>query len=200
MNYSHNMASLALNVLGSESMTEVNNLHEPAFTLELPIYYLQTQCPQNNSGFSFPYQIAATTEQQEIKCAQGINLWRNSSYEINDDLYKGYHRGNLEGRINEIVSAFDFLNSNRDGFNVTVWYNSTYKGNTSLVPTALLRIPRSVNLVVLTSLVYEKQHKLRIMMKMHGLGDGPYWTISYGYFLALSMIYMSCFVIFGSIL
>ncbi|CAJ2664517.1 unnamed protein product [Trifolium pratense] len=253
MNYSDNMASLAPNVLGSESMTEVNNLHEPAFTLELPIYYLQTQCPKKNSGFSFPYQIEGTIEQQEIKCAQGIHSWRNSSSEIDTDLYKGYYRSNSEGRINEIFSVFDFLNSNGDEFNVTVWYNSTYKDNTNLAPTTLLRIPRSVNLisnaylqflrgpgtkmifefvkempkpetpfrieiasllgslfftwvvlqlfpVVLTSLVYEKQHKLRIMMKMHGLGDGPYWTISYGYFLALSMIYMSCFVIFGSIL
>ena len=52
--------------------------------------------------------------------------------------------------------------------------------------------------VVLTSLVYEKQQNLRIMMKMHGLGDGPYWLISYAYFLAISSIYMLCFVIFGS--
>ena len=37
-------------------------------------------------------------------------------------------------------------------------------------------------------------------MKMHGLGDGPYWMITYGYFLALSVIYMLCFVIFGSVL
>lgn len=46
----------------------------------------------------------------------------------------------------------------------------------------------------------EKQQKLRVMMRMHGLGDGPYWIISYGYFLALSTIYMLCFVIFGSVL
>ncbi|GAU47771.1 hypothetical protein TSUD_193080 [Trifolium subterraneum] len=38
------------------------------------------------------------------------------------------------------------------------------------------------------------------MMKMHGLGDGPYWMITYGYFLVLSVIYMLCFVIFGSVL
>ncbi|CAH9092540.1 unnamed protein product [Cuscuta europaea] len=54
--------------------------------------------------------------------------------------------------------------------------------------------------VVLTSLVYEKQQKLRIIMKMHGLGDGPYWVISYAYFLAISSIYMLCFVIFGSLI
>lgn len=36
-------------------------------------------------------------------------------------------------------------------------------------------------------------------MKMHGLGDGPYWMISYMYFLTVSSIYMLCFVILGSL-
>ena len=48
------------------------------------------------------------------------------------------------------------------------------------------------------SLVYEKQQKLRIMMKMHGLGDGPYWMITYAYFLTVSVVYMICLVISGS--
>lgn len=52
----------------------------------------------------------------------------------------------------------------------------------------------------MTSLVYEKQQKLRIMMKMHGLGDGPYWMITYGYFLFVSASYMLCFVLFGSVI
>ena len=51
----------------------------------------------------------------------------------------------------------------------------------------------------MTALVHEKQQKLRFMMKMHGLGDWPYWIISYVYFLAISMIYMLCFVVFGSL-
>lgn len=54
--------------------------------------------------------------------------------------------------------------------------------------------------VVLKSLVYEKQQKLRIMMKMHGLGDGPYWMISYAYFLAVSLIYTLLFMAVGSII
>jgi len=41
----------------------------------------------------------------EIKCALAKNLWRNSSTEINSELYKGYQRGNSEGQINEIVSG-----------------------------------------------------------------------------------------------
>lgn len=36
-------------------------------------------------------------------------------------------------------------------------------------------------------------------MKMHGLGDGPYWMITYAYFLVISSVYMFAFVIFGSL-
>jgi hypothetical protein len=54
--------------------------------------------------------------------------------------------------------------------------------------------------VMLTYLVYEKQHKLRTMMKMHGLGDGPYWIINYSYFLILSTLYLVMFVLFGSLI
>lgn len=54
--------------------------------------------------------------------------------------------------------------------------------------------------VILTYLVYEKQQKLKIMMKMHGLKDGPYWMITYTYFFALSAVYMILFIIFGSLI
>lgn len=54
--------------------------------------------------------------------------------------------------------------------------------------------------VVLRYLVYEKQQNLRIMMKMHGLGDAPYWMISYAYFLTVSSIYMLFFIAVGSII
>ena len=54
--------------------------------------------------------------------------------------------------------------------------------------------------VVLNTLVYEKQQRLRIIMKMHGLGDGPYWMISYAYFLSISTLYVICLMIFGSVI
>ncbi|KAK3035659.1 hypothetical protein RJ639_032531 [Escallonia herrerae] len=191
--------------------------------------------------------------QGHVRCVQDSHLWRNSSTDINDQLFKGYRKGNPERKINEIVAAYDFLNSNGNNYNVSIWYNSTYKNDSGNVPLGLMRVPRSVNLasnaflqfflgpatkmlfefvkempkpetkvrldfssllgplfftwviiqlfpVVLTSLVYEKEQKLRIMMKMHGLGDGPYWMISYAYFLVVSSIYMFCFVMFGSII
>lgn len=48
--------------------------------------------------------------------------------------------------------------------------------------------------------MYEKQHKLKIMMKMHGLEDGAYWAISYAYFLLLSTAYVVFFMVFGSLI
>ncbi|CAI5466132.1 unnamed protein product [Closterium sp. Yama58-4] len=48
-------------------------------------------------------------------------------------------------------------------------------------------------------LVYEKEKNLRMMMKMHGLGDSAYWLISYAYFFLLSFVYILFFVLFGSL-
>ncbi|KAK4485684.1 hypothetical protein RD792_008328 [Penstemon davidsonii] len=250
VNVSDILYSIADDVLGSESDTQISNFLESAFTSNSPIYFLQPQCPPN-SQFSVPIQLGSTAVEQDVWCVEGLHLWRNSSSEINNELYKGYYNGNSEGLINEIVAAYDFMNSNANLFNVSIWYNSTYRQDTGNRPLSLTRVPRSVNLasnaflqllvgpgtrmlfefvkempkpetrlrldfssllgplfftwvivqlfpVVLTALVYEKEHKLRIMMKMHGLGDGPYWMISYAYFLAISSIYMLCFVIFGS--
>lgn len=113
----------------------------------------------------------------DVNCIQGLHLWRNSSSEINNELYKGYRKGNSEGKINEIVaglpirickwitfivlnlfdfypflflfhcSAYDFLNSDQNNFNVSIWYNSTYKNDSGNAPIALTRVPRSVNMV-----------------------------------------------------
>ncbi|OMO98253.1 ABC transporter-like protein [Corchorus olitorius] len=244
--------SFATNVVGTETYPERYNYLEPAFASALPLYNIQSQCT-SNSTFSISINQSSTSRDIELRCVQGLYLWRNSSSEVNSELYKGYRKGNSEEKINEFVAAYDFLNSDGNTFNVTVWYNSTYKNYSTGAPMSLLRIPRSVNLasnaylqflqgsgtkmllefvkempkpetklkidlssllgtlfftwvilqlfpVVLTSLVYEKQQKLRVMMKMHGLGDGPYWMISYAYFLVISLLYMLCFVIFGSVI
>ncbi|KAL3513214.1 hypothetical protein ACH5RR_025931 [Cinchona calisaya] len=252
LNSSDLLYSLANDVLGSASKPQLTNFLDPAFFSNLPVYYLQPQCA-SNSTFSVSFPIGSALSEQEINCVQGLHLWRNSPSEINDELYKGYWKGNPERKINEIIAGYDFLNTDATNFNVSIWYNSTYKNDSGGSPLALTRVPRSVNLasnaylqfllgagtkmlfefvkempkpetelrldfssllgplfftwvilqlfpVVLSSLVYEKQQRLRIMMKMHGLGDGPYWMISYAYFLLLSAIYMLVFVIFGSLI
>ncbi|KAG2490617.1 hypothetical protein HYH03_011009 [Edaphochlamys debaryana] len=50
----------------------------------------------------------------------------------------------------------------------------------------------------LQQLVYEKEKRLRMMMKMHGLGDGAYWLITYLWYLMLYVLYMAIFLIFGA--
>mmetsp|Transcript_40231 Transcript_40231/g.119957 ORF Transcript_40231/g.119957 Transcript_40231/m.119957 type:complete len:1026 (-) Transcript_40231:846-3923(-) len=50
----------------------------------------------------------------------------------------------------------------------------------------------------LQQLVYEKEKRLRMMMKMHGLGDGAYWLVTYCWFTVLYIAYIAVFIIFGS--
>ena len=45
----------------------------------------------------------------EVRCVQGLPLWRNSSSDTNNELYKGYRKGNTEEQINEIVAGRFFL-------------------------------------------------------------------------------------------
>lgn len=49
----------------------------------------------------------------------------------------------------------------------------------------------------LQQLVYEKEKRLRMMMKMHGLKDPVYWLVTYLWFLVLYIIYVAIFIIFG---
>lgn len=42
----------------------------------------------------------------DIICVEGLNLWRNSSAEINDELFKGYREGNTQGMLNEILAGY----------------------------------------------------------------------------------------------
>ena len=37
-----------------------------------------------------------------------------------------------------------------------------------------------------------------MMMKMHGLGDGAYWLITYAWYILLYIAYIAVFIIFGS--
>ncbi|VVB04509.1 unnamed protein product [Arabis nemorensis] len=241
---------LANYVLGSSSLPGYTNYMDSAFISDLPIYNIQHECSPNSS-FSILIHQSPLVFPKEVNCVQGLNLWRNSSSDVNMDLFKGYRKGNPDEKINEYAAAFDFQNTNGNNLNVCVWYNSSYKNDTAVRPMALIRVPRLVNLasnayleflkgfetkilfeymkempkpetklsldiasligplfftwvilllfpVILTTLVYEKQQRLRMMMKMHGLGDAPYWIVSYTYFLLISILYMLCFAIFGS--
>ncbi|XP_047331214.1 ABC transporter A family member 12-like [Impatiens glandulifera] len=216
-------------------------------------YRVQAFCSQNST-------LDGSSE-GENNCLRALSLWRNSSSEINNELFKGYFNGNGDGKINEYVAvsgyfksmflfktAYDFMNSTNDNFDINIYYNSTsYNNNDNDNSIGEPGIGTLVNLasnaylehlngsgvrmileflkempihgtepdiehafpelrlilflwvilqlfpVMLESLVYEKQQNLRIMMKMHGLSDGPYLVICYCYFFLLSNVYMLLF-------
>ncbi|KAM3191967.1 hypothetical protein ACQJBY_069292 [Aegilops geniculata] len=248
-------ASISGLLLGTDMPGTSTGFIETAFISDVPIYVLQSECKSKDS-VTLRTTIDAINVQKEIKCVQGLPLWRNSSRTINDETFKGYRKGKIGEGISEVAMAYDFQDSNEKRFNVLALYNSTYQ-NISYVPMpfGLLRVSRSLNAVsnaylqflqgqgsgikmlleftkempkqatrlmidfssligplffewvvallfpvMLTYLVYEKQHKLRTMMKMHGLGNGPYWIIYYAYFLILSTVYLVLFVIFGALI
>ncbi|WOL00337.1 ABC transporter A family member 7-like [Canna indica] len=246
------LSILSNSMLGTDAPSGDTQFIEPAFISDRPLYVIQPQCESNDTS-QISFKNSNKQIQMELKCVQGLTLWRDNSSLINDDLFKGYRQGNLERKTNEFIAAYDFLNSNENALNLNIWYNSTYNNDTGFVNVALMRVPRTVNVasnaylkfrkgsgvmsmfeyvkempklgtklkldfssllgalfftwiiellfpVILTYTVYERQQKLKIMMNMHGLKDGPYWMISYIYFFALSAFYMICFVIFGSII
>ncbi|VAI77752.1 unnamed protein product [Triticum turgidum subsp. durum] len=248
-------ASISGLLLGTDMPGTSTGFIEPAFISDVPIYVLQSECKSRDS-VTLRTTIDAINVQKEIRCVQGLPLWRNSSRTINEETFKGYREGKIGEGISEVAMAYDFQDSNEKRFNMLALYNSTYQ-NISYVPMpfGLLRVSRSLNAVsnaylqflqgpgsgikmlleftkempkqatrltidfssligplffewvvallfpvMLTYLVYEKQHKLRTMMKMHGLGNGPYWIIYYAYFLILSTVYLVLFVIFGALI
>lgn len=53
----------------------------------------------------------------------------------------------------DFSAAYDFLNSDLNKFNVSIWYNSTYKNGGGNSPIDLVRVPRSVNLVCIENCI-----------------------------------------------
>lgn len=111
---------------------------------------------------------------------EGLNLWRNTSAEINDEQFKGFREGNTEGKLNEVLAgyslrflefivsrldipagicfplilfssptAYDFLDTSGEIFNVNIQYNSTYEEFHLGDEPQLLKILRAENMVYL---------------------------------------------------
>ncbi|KAG0487413.1 hypothetical protein HPP92_009508 [Vanilla planifolia] len=100
--------------------------------------------------------------------------------EVNNRIYNGYQQADVDGKSNEFVAAYDFSNSDKKVFNLSIWYNSTCRNDTGFLLIALSRVRQSMNMVFLT---YDVQMRLKfkLMMKMHSTKRGPYWLI-YAYF------------------
>nr|CAB3446090.1 unnamed protein product [Digitaria exilis] len=177
--------------------------------------------PKHDDGLKFVADIAALADY-----ALGTNAMRiisigdnelGSDFDNNSHLFFLQNNCTVNSKLSfpvqeghkNFTKAYDLTSSDLNKFDLVVSYNSTYRGTTQIqssIPALsslslspiMLRLPRLLNLVILSNLVYEKQQKLRTIMKMHGLGDVTYWTISHCYFLLLSLLYMFFLVFFGS--
>lgn len=106
---------------------------DPAFIYGRPIYTNQPQCI-SNSNREFSFKIDTVTMQEgmkftclvismtlifseslhcksglDLECVRGLPLWRRSSSDVNDELFKGYRKGNAEMMINEVMSGINLL-------------------------------------------------------------------------------------------
>ncbi|KAL2935159.1 ABC transporter A family member 12 [Bienertia sinuspersici] len=125
-------------VLATSFSIPQNYLSDPAFDPNSPLYYLQSKC-KANSSIPFP-------SGQELKCLEGLQLWRNSSSAINKEIYTASD-GNKHKEANKFAAAFDFLNTNRANFNVTVITRPSAAD--SLIASmryTITRLPRLVNM------------------------------------------------------
>ncbi|CAN6923810.1 unnamed protein product [Brassica oleracea] len=177
-NYYDLLFSLAENVLATTYKGSATNYLDAGIVSDRFIYNLQPRCTQK-SNFSFSVgqpplnftkeilfkwiDYVLILRKQEIRCVQGLNLWRNSSREVNSEIFRGYQKGNPEGKINEIVAAYDLLDTNKTNFNVNIWYNATYLEDSGNRPPKLLRVPRLVSLVSNAYLEYLKGPRTRIL-------------------------------------
>ncbi|KAL3679377.1 hypothetical protein R1sor_022333 [Riccia sorocarpa] len=256
-NNSNVLDELSNLVPGTPTYTRISNVIDAAFFDDDPTYILRNQSCGGQTPITASVDLAGAILTKQFECLETQFVFRNSSAEINNELYKGFKKadpvGNPEQKISEYVAAYDFRNTAVNNFDVAVWYNQTLINDTSNSPPGYARVSRPMNLaaqaflrfisgpnaelplwfvkemprqgsklrldlsaligplfymwvsallfpVILQSIVYEKQQNLRMMMKMHGLGDRAYWAITYLYFFALSIVYFAFFVFFGSVI
>ncbi|KAH8974880.1 hypothetical protein BDL97_01G124900 [Sphagnum fallax] len=225
-NLSDTLGVLSTVVPATDQPTSGTELLESAFITPEPIPILESITCAPNSSFTLDIGFGPQGGfgPQAFQCLENLMLWRDTPQDVNSELYQGYRQGNPNNIINEISTAYDFADTSSSKFAVAQAFVKMVSGSQASMPLLFLKdMPKQssklrldfssllgpvfymwiINLlfpVILTALVYEKERHLRMMMKMHGLGDRPYWAISYFYFLAICCIYMLAFIIFGSII
>ncbi|CAF2152415.1 unnamed protein product [Brassica rapa] len=133
VNSSDLLTTLANNILGSPIAADKDNYADPGLAPGLLIYSIQPLCNANST-----WPLSLEKIQTVVKCVQGLCLWRNNSADVNNELFKGSYRGNPTGITNEIAAAYDLMSTDKKNFNVTIWYNSTYKDEFSTEPVKLV--------------------------------------------------------------
>uniref|UniRef100_A0ACD6AEE2 Uncharacterized protein n=1 Tax=Avena sativa TaxID=4498 RepID=A0ACD6AEE2_AVESA len=95
-------------LLGTDVPGTSTGFIESAFISSAPIYVLQSQCDPMDP-VTVRITIDAINFQKEIKCVQGLPLWRNSSTIINEETFKGYRKGKTGEGIMEVAMAIAYL-------------------------------------------------------------------------------------------
>nr|XP_016505199.1 PREDICTED: ABC transporter A family member 7-like [Nicotiana tabacum] len=104
--------------------------------LSSPLIHVRSRCSKNSSS-----EVA----ESDVICVEGLNLWRNSSLDINTELFKGFREGNTGGKINAFLAAYDFLDTSGEQFKVIIQYNSTNAPTRRDHDPLLLKISRAEN-------------------------------------------------------
>lgn len=73
------------------------------------IFFFPSQTCKCNAPLPSPLPPAFSplfsTMGTEIRCVQGLPLWRDNTSVINDELFNGYKKGNTGEKINEFVAG-----------------------------------------------------------------------------------------------
>uniref|UniRef100_K3YG64 ABC transporter domain-containing protein n=1 Tax=Setaria italica TaxID=4555 RepID=K3YG64_SETIT len=198
-------------VTGSNSLPAHVLFVEPGLVPQETLYVLQPQCQFDSRNVSENFDGIQLESGYDFldtnKRRLHVYVWYNSSFSRDN----GHHSMTVlrVARLVNMASAA-YLNHFR-GQNVEMRLEYLKEMPKAAVPMRLdlttlldaLFFTWTVQLllpVMLTYLVYDKERRLRLMMKMHGLKDAPYWLISYAYFLSLSTAYMMFFMISGSVI
>ena len=206
--FTSNVASTAINIsvtpLGTDqvwksSADDVNR--------QLYCGYKDARC----NGTSEINAITAAYDFGATSAAKGVfsmRMWYNATHRYGDGGQQPTQVVRVHAAMNAAVNAFlkSALNSKNVALSRLIGVmempkaaNSLTLDISSLVGTLFYTWLLQLLLpVMLSTLVTEKEQRLRTMMKMHGLGDAAYFTIQYMWFFVVNMIYVWILIGAGS--
>eukprot|EP00873_Tetraselmis_striata_P004626 jgi/Tetstr1/424890/TSEL_015385.t1 len=162
-------------------------------------------CPneaRNVSEYAAAYDFKDTSAQAGLR----VSVWYNDTSFINPPIgYSLNHR--MRQSMNMVADAFlkHAMGSDRYASSIVsvkempkLQSRLSLDFASQLGATFYMIVMQLIFPVILQQLVYEKHHKLRVMMRMHGLSDAVYWAVSYLWYFALSAVFFTLLIIFGA--
>ena len=169
--------------------------------------YKDARCngTSETNGIAAAYDFGATSAANGVF---SMRMWYNATYRYGEKGQQPTQVVRVHAAMNAAVNAFlkSALNSKNVALSRLIGVmempkaaNSLTLDISSLVGTLFYTWLLQLLLpVMLSTLVTEKEQRLRTMMKMHGLGDAAYLTIQYMWFFVVNMIYVWILIGAGS--